>query len=130
MSKNKVLIIDDESSIREMLNEILSIENYDVIAAANGQEALEILDYWIPDIILCDIMMPVMDGFQATRHIRKNHKYNHIPIVALSGDTAADDIRNMLNVGMEAHVEKPLKMDALYDILYVYTSGNESQNSQ
>ncbi len=72
--------------------------------------------------------MPVMDGFQATRQIRKSPKFDHIPIVALSGDTAADDIRNMLNVGMEAHVEKPLKMDALYDILYIYTDGHESQN--
>ena len=72
--------------------------------------------------------MPILDGFQATIHIRKNLEYEHIPVIALSGDTSVDDIKNMMNAGMENHLEKPLKMDSLYDILYVYTNGDEKKS--
>lgn len=126
----RILIAEDNIINQKVIAGLLSTSGIDITIANDGQEALNILENDTNfSIIFMDAHMPTMDGFQATRHIRKNPKYNHIPIVALSGDTAADDIRNMLNVGMEAHVEKPLKMDALYDIFYVYTNGHESQNS-
>ncbi len=125
----KILIAEDNIINQKVIAGLLSTSGINITIANDGQEALDILknatDF---AIIFMDAHMPVMDGFQATRAIRKNQKYDHIPIVALSGDTAADDIRNMLNVGMEAHVEKPLKMDALYDIFYIYTNAQESQN--
>jgi CheY-like chemotaxis protein len=126
----KILIAEDNIINQKVIAGLLSTSGIDITIANDGQEALNILENDTDfSVIFMDAHMPIMDGFQATRHIRNNPKYNHIPVVALSGDTAVDDIRNMLNVGMEAHVEKPLKMDALYDILYVYTNGNESQNS-
>lgn len=126
----KILIAEDNIINQKVIAGLLSTSGIDIIIANDGQEALNILEKESDfAIIFMDAHMPVMDGFQATRSIRKNQKYDHIPIVALSGDTAADDIRNMLNVGMEEHIEKPLKMDALYDILYVYTNGKEAQNS-
>ncbi|MDQ1268116.1 MAG: hypothetical protein QG560_759 [Campylobacterota bacterium] len=129
-SGTKILIAEDNIINQKVIAGLLSSSGIEITIANDGQEALNILEKETDfAVIFMDAHMPVMDGFQATRHIRKNPKCNHIPIVALSGDTAADDIRNMLNVGMEAHVEKPLKMDALYDILYVYTNGHESQNS-
>ncbi|MBW6488889.1 response regulator [Sulfurimonas sp.] len=125
----RILIAEDNIINQKVIAGLLSTSGIYITIANNGLEALNILENDTDfSVIFMDAHMPVMDGFQATRHIRKNPKYNHIPIVALSGETASDDIRNMLNVGMEAHVEKPLKMDALYDILYVYTNGNESQN--
>lgn len=125
----KILIAEDNIINQKVIAGLLSTSGIEITIANDGLEALNILENDTDfAVIFMDAHMPIMDGFQATRHIRKNPKYNHIPIVALSGDTAADDIRNMLNVGMEAHVEKPLKMDALYDILYVYTNGNESNN--
>ena len=75
--------------------------------------------------------MPRVDGFEATRIIRANPNYEHIVVVALSGDTAADDVRKMMESGMQEHLEKPLKVDALYDILYAYTkTDNKTQNSE
>ncbi len=62
MNKNRILLVEDEINLRETICEYLKYENYDIVSAENGQEALDILDYWIPDLILCDIMMPVMDG--------------------------------------------------------------------
>lgn len=119
----RILIAEDNVINQKVIMGLLSTSGIDITIANDGQEALNILendqDF---AVIFMDAHMPVIDGFQATRLIRKNPNYEHIPIVALSGDTAADDVRNMLNVGMEAHLEKPLKMDALYDILYIYTT--------
>ncbi len=126
----KILIAEDNIINQKVIIGLLSTSGIDITVANDGQEALNILENNTDfSMIFMDAHMPVLDGFQATRLIRKNPKYNHIPIIALSGDTAADDIRNMLNVGMEAHIEKPLKMDSLYDILYIYTTGNESKNN-
>ncbi|MFA5454021.1 MAG: response regulator [Sulfurimonas sp.] len=126
----KILIAEDNIINQKVIAGLLSTSGIDITIANDGQEALNILEKDSDfAIILMDAHMPIIDGFQATRLIRKDPKYDRIPVVALSGDTAADDIRNMLNVGMEAHIEKPLKMDALYDILYVYTNGKETQNS-
>ncbi|MDY0124494.1 response regulator [Sulfurimonas sp.] len=126
----RVLIAEDNIINQKVIMGLLSTSGIDITIANDGQEALNILendrDF---AVIFMDAHMPVVDGFQATRIIRKNPNYEHIPIVALSGDTAADDVRNMLNVGMEAHLEKPLKMDALYDILYIYTTGEELQKT-
>lgn len=77
-------------------------------------------------MLLMDAHMPRVDGFEATRAIRKEAKYNHILVVALSGDTAADDIKKMTEAGMTEHLEKPLRMESLYDIFYAYT-GEENK---
>ncbi|TKI70301.1 response regulator [Sulfurimonas crateris] len=126
----RVLIAEDNIINQKVIAGLLSTSGIEITIANDGQEALNILESDTNfAVIFMDAHMPVVDGFQATRLIRKNPNYEHIPIVALSGDTAADDVRNMLNVGMEAHLEKPLKMDALYDILYIYTTGEESQTT-
>lgn len=126
----RILIAEDNTINQKVILGLLSTSGIDITIANDGKEALDILqndrDF---GVIFMDAHMPVIDGFQATRLIRKDPNYEHIPIVALSGDTATDDVKNMLKVGMEAHLEKPLKMDALYDILYVYTTGQESQKT-
>ena len=126
----KVLIAEDNVINQKVITSLLSTSGINITLANDGQECLDILkndcDF---SMIFMDAHMPIIDGFQATRLIRQNKDYDHIPVVALSGDTATDDIKNMMNVGMEAHLEKPLRMDALYDVLYTYTTGNESQNN-
>lgn len=125
----KILIAEDNIINQKVIVGLLSTSGIEITIANDGQEALNILENNKNfSIIFMDAHMPVMDGFQATRAIRKNPNYEHIPVIALSGDTAADDVRNMLSVGMEAHLEKPLKMDALYDVFYIYTTGNEGKN--
>ncbi len=126
----RILVAEDNLINQKVITALLANSGIEVIIANDGQECLNILKNDTNfSIILMDAHMPVLDGFQATRHIRKDPAYEHIPVIALSGDTAADDIRNMLNVGMERHLEKPLRLDALYDILYIYTSGKEKELS-
>jgi len=126
----KILVAEDNVINQKVIFGLLSTSGIDVTMANNGQEALDILEKDKNfSMVFMDAHMPVMDGFQATRIIRKNPNYENIPIVALSGDIAADDVKNMFNAGMEAHLEKPLKMDALFDVLYIYTTGNEAQST-
>jgi CheY-like chemotaxis protein len=124
----KILIAEDNIINQKVILGMLGASGIEIQIANNGQEALDMLendkDF---ALVLMDAHMPVMDGFEATRMIRKNPNFEHIPVIALSGDTAADDIKNMLNVGMEAHLEKPLKMDALYDVFYMYTSEKDKK---
>jgi len=128
---SRILIAEDNIINQKVIAGLLADSGIDIIIVNNGQECLDILkDDTNFTLILMDAHMPIIDGFQTTRNIRKTPEYEHIPIIALSGDTAVDDINNMINVGMEDHLQKPLKMDALYDILYVYTTGNEVNNKK
>jgi len=113
---------------QKVITSLLAGSDIHITIANDGQECLNILkedsDF---SVIFMDAHMPIVDGFEATKLIRKNLNYEHIPVIALSGDTATDDIKNMLNSGMEGHLEKPLRMDSLFDMLYIYTTGKESQ---
>ncbi|PHQ88922.1 MAG: hypothetical protein COB42_07920 [Sulfurimonas sp.] len=126
----KILVAEDNIINQEVIRGLLADSGIQITMADNGQVALDILEKNADfDIILMDVHMPIVDGFQATRRIRADSKYEHIIVVALSGDTAADDITKMKTSGMEEYLEKPLRMDAFYDILYAYTK-EESQLSE
>jgi len=117
----RILLAEDNIINQKVILGLLSESGIEIVVANDGVEALEILEN---DnnfaLVLMDAHMPRKDGFEATRDIRANPDYAHIAVIALSGDTAADDVRKMSEAGMCEHLEKPLKMDALYDILYAY----------
>ncbi|MFT7859826.1 MAG: response regulator [Sulfurimonas sp.] len=127
----RLLLAEDNMINQKVILGLLADSGIEVVVANDGQEALEILEEDSDFIaVLMDAHMPRVDGFEATRRIRQNSDYDHIVIVALSGDTAADDIRKMTEAGMSEHLEKPLKMDALYDVLYAYTSDASQENQE
>jgi CheY-like chemotaxis protein len=128
-SGQRILLAEDNIINQKVIQGLLAESGIEISVANDGVEALDILE---KDnnfmMILMDAHMPRMDGFEATQKIRSNPNYDHIIVVALSGDTAADDIRKMNEAGMTEHLEKPLKMDALYDLLYAYIP-NDNQNN-
>jgi len=129
-SGRRILVAEDNLINQKVLTGLLAGSGIEVVIANDGQEALDILekdDDFL--MILMDAHMPHVDGFEATRAIRKEEKYNHILIVALSGDTAPDDIKKMTEAGMSEHLEKPLRMESLYDIFYAYTGDESAQKS-
>lgn len=126
-SGQRILVAEDNLINQKVLTGLLAGSGIDVTIADDGQETLDILendDDFL--MILMDAHMPRVDGFEATRTIRKNPKYDHILVVALSGDTASDDIAKMKDAGMEEQLEKPLRMEALYDIFYAYTGDEQA----
>ena len=126
----KLLVAEDNFINQKVITGLLADTGIEITMANDGQEALDILqnssDF---KIILMDVHMPRVDGLEATRIIRANKEYDHIMVVALSGDTAQDDINNMRAAGMEEQLEKPLRMDSLYNILYAYSSTGKEINN-
>lgn len=126
-SGQRILIAEDNLINQKVINGVLNESGIEVVMAEDGQIVMDILENDSNfEIILMDAHMPRVDGFEATRMIRENPAYEHIAVVALSGDTAADDIRHMREAGMEETLEKPLKMDALYDVMSMYYTLPES----
>jgi len=126
----RILLAEDNLINQKVILGVLGDSGIDVVVANDGQEALDILqkdkDFMI---ILMDAHMPRIDGFEATKIIKQNPQYDHITIVALSGDIASDDIKKMKDAGMNEHLEKPLRIDALYDILYQYSRKSKLTNT-
>jgi len=123
----RILIAEDNLINQKVLQGLLADSGIEIVMANDGIEALETLEHDDNfSLILMDAHMPRLDGFETTKRIRMNPAYNHIAVIALSGDTAADDIKKMKEAGMVEHIEKPLKMDALYDILYAYSTTDEN----
>jgi len=104
----RVLVVDDDSSIRELLSTALEDDGYEVVPATNGQDALSVVERWRPDVIVLDLMMPVMDGWTFAKRLRE---IAEIPIVVLS---AANDLaRHAKTVGAAEVVGKPFDLDQL-----------------
>jgi two-component system sensor kinase len=119
MNKNKILIVDDEVGLRETISELLIFSNYSVMTAENGQEALEILDYWTPDLIISDIMMPVMDGYLFQEIVNGNELLNHIPFIFLTAKTDASEMEKSILNGVDLFLTKPFKIEELIKIIEV-----------
>jgi CheY-like chemotaxis protein len=118
----RILVAEDNIINQKVLLGLLAESGIELIMANDGQEALDILENDTNFVmILMDAHMPRVDGFQAAQTIRANPKYDHILIVALSGDIATDDIQKMKDAGMSEQLAKPLRMESLYKIIYAYT---------
>ena len=106
--KNKILVVDDEPMNVDLLEAMLPDEKYDVISASNGSEALKKATDLFPDLILLDIMMPGMDGYQVTRKLKDGPTTRHIPIVLVTALNGVEDKVKGLEVGADDFLTKPL----------------------
>ncbi|HIW47060.1 MAG TPA: response regulator transcription factor [Candidatus Yaniella excrementigallinarum] len=105
----KLLVVDDEPNIRELLSTSLRFAGFDVIAAANGREALEAAETQNPDLAVLDVMLPDMDGFTVTRKLRATGR--HFPVVFLTARDETEDKVTGLTVGGDDYVTKPFSLD-------------------
>ncbi len=103
----KVLLIEDDSILRENTAELLELSNYEVLTAANGKIGIETAVRELPNIIVCDIMMPEVDGYGVLEALSKNASTNLIPFIFLSAKTERKDIRKGMNLGADDYITKP-----------------------
>ncbi|POY41429.1 hypothetical protein C3L50_02615 [Flavobacterium alvei] len=113
MNKKKILLVDDEIILRNTLTDMLTLNNYSILTAANGEEALAILEDWIPDIIISDIMMPVMDGYTFYEKIKDFVVLNQIPFVFFSAKNDKEANDKFIQKGVELFISKPFKLEDL-----------------
>ena len=117
----RILIVEDDVRNVFALTSVLEPRGAKVEIARNGQEALEHLRQNPGvDLVLMDIMMPVMDGLQATREIRKQPQFAKLPIIALTAKAMIDDRENCLQAGANDYIAKPLDVDKLLSLARVW----------
>lgn len=109
----KILIVEDELVLRENLCELLSMEGYEIRSAANGVEGLRVLGNFMPDLILCDIKMADMDGYEFIKSLRQSPVFVNISFIYLSAKVEREDIRLGMNLGADDYLLKPFKRSDL-----------------
>jgi len=105
--KKHILLIEDNNEIRENTAEILELANYAVTAAANGKQGVEMALNNKPDLIICDIMMPVLDGYGVLHLIHKNPELSKIPFIFLTAKSERTDFRKGMEMGADDYITKP-----------------------
>lgn len=110
--KTIILVVEDNPDLREMIKENLQ-DNYFILEAENGVNGLKLAEEKIPDLIISDIMMPQMDGYELSRNLKTNEKTNHIPIILLTAKAATEDKLAGLETGADDYLIKPFNQDEL-----------------
>jgi CRP/FNR family transcriptional regulator, cyclic AMP receptor protein len=103
----KILLIEDNDDIRENTAEILELANYTVLTAANGKEGVEMALEHLPDLIVCDIMMPVLDGYGVLHALHRNETVKNTPFIFLTAKTERNDLRKGMEMGADDYITKP-----------------------
>jgi two-component system cell cycle response regulator DivK len=112
MSKH-ILIVEDQEDNRRILRDLFRNAGYELTEAESGEDALSVLSTSRPDLILMDIQLPVMDGYEATRRIRSNPNLNSIPIIAVTSYALAGDEAKARAAGCSVYISKPFSPRAL-----------------
>lgn len=108
--KKKILIVDDEPNIVMTLEYTFKKQDFEVYIARDGSEALQILENSVPDIVLLDIMMPNVDGYQTLSFIKKNNDLRNTKVVFLTAKNKASDIEKGLKLGADKYLTKPFSV--------------------
>jgi len=109
----KILVIEDDNNIRENISEILMLKGFDTAEAANGKLGVEVAVTFKPDLIICDIMMPEMDGYGVLKFIRNNEELSGVPFLFLSAKADRQDLRAGMELGANDYITKPFTIDDL-----------------
>ena len=120
MVKTKVLVVEDEKDISELLQYNLEKEGFQVIQAYDGPAAIKKADQESPDLILLDLMLPDMDGLEATKKIRELTQFKNLPIISLTAKAMKGDREKALTAGASDYITKPVDPEKLLSLMYVW----------
>lgn len=116
-ASKRILVCDDDPIILRLLQVNLELEGYDVLAAHHGEEAVDIALNEHPDLVICDIMMPRMDGYQTARQLKGDPSTEDIPIVFLSAKAQQSDIEKGEEFGVQGYLTKPFDPNELLELV-------------
>ena len=109
MAKKKVLIVEDEESLLKLESILLTSKGYDVRGVSNGQEALDAIAEEKPDLVLLDIMLPEIDGFEVCQRVKDDPETRDIPVIMLTAKKSREDMARGEKVGADWYITKPFK---------------------
>ncbi|HEY9902235.1 MAG TPA: response regulator [Candidatus Sericytochromatia bacterium] len=113
----KILVIEDEETVRENILELLDAEGFEALAAENGRIGLELAKRYLPDLILCDVRMPELDGYGVLTALRSEVTTTEIPFLFLTAKAAKTDLSYGLELGATAYITKPFTLSELLDAI-------------
>jgi DNA-binding response OmpR family regulator len=125
----KILLIEDNLDVRENTEEILSLANYQVVTAPNGKVGVELAQRDKPDLIICDIMMPELDGYGVLHILSKNEETARIPFIFLTAKTEKSDIRKGMNLGADDYLTKPFDDTDLLNAIEIRLKKHQMQRT-
>ncbi|HYE36385.1 response regulator [Methylocaldum sp.] len=112
-----ILVVENELSIRQLVVQLLELEGYSVLQAENGLTAVEVAETAMPDLILCDLLMPELDGYGVLRRLQENPATASIPLVFLTASAAKTEQENCLQQGAAGFMIKPFHHVELLDLI-------------
>lgn len=128
--KIKILVIEDEDNIRENIQELLEAKGFNIRTATNGKQGiLEAIDFR-PNLILCDVMMPKMDGFKVLEQIRKSSNIQNVPFIFLTAKIEKQDLRHGMEMGADDYISKPFTAKELMNAIEARLKRHEKLNTQ
>jgi CheY-like chemotaxis protein len=113
LSRGRVLVVDDSDVIRTLITVNLELEGYDVVTAVDGQDALDKVRDYAPDVMTIDIVMPRLDGFETVARLRSDPRTQHVKIAMVTACAQEADLRKGRDVGVDAYVTKPFDPETL-----------------
>jgi CheY-like chemotaxis protein len=124
----RVLLVEDNYDNFEMVRFLLERADYTVVGARNGREAVAAARELKPDVILMDLSLPEMDGWEAAREIKSDPEISGIPLIALTAHTLPGDRQKAMEAGFDNYISKPINVPAFYDMVSAVFKGNSEKN--
>jgi two-component system, sensor histidine kinase and response regulator len=121
-----ILLIEDNQNLREVLLELCQLKDYDAIAAENGLIGLQMIQASAPDLIICDVDMPVMNGFDLLRIVKADPVLAKIPFLILTGDSNSQKQENLREIGVDALLSKPISVEELLSAVVYFLKQSPS----
>lgn len=122
MNKKKILIVEDEESLLKLESILLTSKGYEVKGVADGQAALDAVETMRPDLILLDVMLPEIDGFEVCRRVKANDTTKHIPVIMLTAKKSREDMARGEQVGADWYITKPFKSAMVIETIQRFIS--------
>ncbi len=120
--RTRVLLVEDTEDNRFMMRRLLELSGYQVIEAVNGLEAVRVAERELPEVILMDLSLPLVDGLAATRLIRQLPNLENVPIIAVSAHDSADFHAEALDAGCDVYITKPIDFGEVEALIVSFTS--------
>jgi CheY-like chemotaxis protein len=113
----KILIIDDDEGLRTELIQVLGFEGYEAIGAENGHEGILTAQQHLPHLIVCDINMPILNGFAVIKELRQDPKTEHTPVIFLSATNEQSAVQHGMQLGVVAYLPKPCSLEKFLSVI-------------
>jgi two-component system, cell cycle response regulator DivK len=113
MAGRRVLVVEDNPLNLKLIRDVLTISGYQVVGAATGEQCVELAQTFLPDLVLMDIQLPGMDGYEALRALRRMPQLDDVPVVAVTAFAMTEDRERVAREGFDGYLEKPISVRAL-----------------